>query len=84
MGDNFLPCARPTVSAASGVAGLAAGGESGLVHPRCGGPEGSTTNEFLVPNRFDHRFTEQARRCVQPVPHPTVFDSPVSDGRQLL
>jgi len=47
------------------------------------GPEGSTTNEFRVSNGFDHRFEQQARRCVHTVPRPTVFDSPVSDGRQL-
>jgi len=42
MGDNFLLCAgdQPTVSAAACVAGLGAGGRSGLVYPRCDGPEG--------------------------------------------
>lgn len=44
------PLSHPQLHHLHGVAGLAAGEGSGLVHLRCGGPEGSTTNEFRGPN----------------------------------
>ena len=40
-------------------------------------------NEFRVPNGFKPRFEQQAQRGVHTVPRLTIFDLPVSDGRQL-
>ena len=57
MDVNFLPCVldQRSLLPPAWQDWLPRGG-SGLVHPRCGGPEGSTTNAFRVFNRFGDAF----------------------------
>jgi len=84
MGGNFLPCTREQrILLPPTWQGWVPEGGSSLVHPRCRDPDGSTTDEFLVPNRFEHGFEQQVRRRGHTVPRPTNFDLPMSDGRQL-
>jgi hypothetical protein len=40
------------------------------------------TKEFLAPMGWN-RFEQQVQRCISFMPDQTIFDLPMSDGRQL-